>query len=849
MQRQISSLNYQRSFITLIILLITAIVVSAWQHITSLDIRSVEQSGLSVDIHSEYFVDKQSALSAEQALVEDYTEMPALDIPFDLGEADYWVKFQLKNRSERDQELVLHIDNVMLNVADIHHIALDGNIDSVASLDLKTPFPHYQLTLPPFASKALLVKLNAFGTPDVPLVWYSQDNYKKLERLARTLFGAAIGVLAIIALYNLVIYAAIKDPVYLVYIGYLLSAFVVLATVNGFGYLLFTPEVQLWFTRNSLFFHYYLVIFILLFALYFLKYNETGGALYKIGIASVFVLIALSVVGQFLPHSLQVQVFFSLPPIFYLYSLALLILKLRSHFSWARFYFLSWISLLTGAAIQPLVLLNYLDYSFLLKNAFLLAVVIEIVLMGFALAERMRRHEIERVNEISYDMNTGIPRKVILEKAVSRLICEGVKSIRVAVIKPEHIDRISLYVNDAMNTELLKQISRKLSPLFAYNDAIEPITFKGEKLALISTTSLGFIINESKNKQPIDTIIESISTLVGEAYQIESLNIPLKALVGIANYPENGHQSFVLVNRAQFALSEAEQSSKRWAYFEQHNSDKTGYRLQLASDINQALRNGEFALYHQPQIDLKTMRVCGSECLMRWNHPDEGFIPPEIFIPIAEDMGLINQLTFWVIGTALAQHKEILGQGYKRHMVSINISGKDITADGFYEFVLEALKESEVPPSRIAFELTESATITDNNTALDVISRLNELGITISIDDFGTGYSSMAYVSTLPLQELKIDRQFVENVGEDEKQQTIAKTMVSMAKGLGLEVVAEGINSQSDEDTMRLFGCDIGQGYFYAKPMAFSDYQEWLKDEINGRSPAPLEGEFIPRSV
>ncbi|MFD2167978.1 EAL domain-containing protein [Thalassotalea euphylliae] len=804
----------------------------------------------SVKITTSYLLDDQGQFSADVVTrnLNAFKAVEPEDIPFSLDTIGYWVKFTITNKEFVSQQLTLHIDNTMLTRVNVYQ-ATNGVFNDVKnSVDYHSAFPVLNVEIAELASSEYLLYLETGGPPYIALTWYSDKQFDTKKSQTRLLFGVVIGIFVVMALYNLVIYIAIKDKVYLAYLSYLISSFVVLSSVNGFGYVLFPVTVQNWINSYSLFFHYYLISSLLLFTVFFLKYDEPKGTIYKISTATVVILIAMSFSTQPLSHALQAKIFFSIPPVFYLFSLFLVIKRIKKQFAWAKFYFLSWIPLLIGAAVQPLVLLNHIEYSFLTRNAFLIAVIIEIALMAFALAERMRRHEIDRVNEISYDRVTSIPRKIMLEKAINEKIDSGCKQLSVLVIKPEHIERISLYVNDAMNRALFKRMYKKLAPLFVYNDAVIEIGRNGEKIALIGGKSLGILIDHRKAQQPLETLISSINILVEEAYSIEGLDIPLKSIVGVSHYPEHGAEAYVLLNRAQLAMTDAELSHARWAEFAEHQSDQAGYRLQLAADMNTAIEKDDFELFHQPQIDLKTMRVCGSECLLRWTHQKEGAISPAVFIPIAEDMGLINKLTRWVVKRSFTQHKAILESGYKNHVVSINVSGKDIMSEGFYEFIEQSLEAAELPANRVALELTESATITDNDFALEVIERLSNLGLTISIDDFGTGYSSLAYITKLPFQELKVDRQFVEGVNSDKKRMTIAETTVRMAKGLGLDVVAEGINSQEDEDTLRGFGCDIGQGFYYAKPMPHAEYIAWLGTERYGRGPGPLEGEFIPKA-
>ena len=646
--------------------------------------------------------------------------------------------------------------------------------------------------------------------------------------------------------YNFVLYFAIKDKVYLVYIGYLLSSFIVLAGVTGYGYLIFSKEIQYLIHQYVMFAHFFLVLFLLLFSLFFLRYDQSKNIIYRVGISFCILLAVLALYSLSLDKVAQAKVFFSIQPIFVLFSLVIISNRVSKDFSWARFYFISWIPFLAGAAIQPLVLLNYVDSTFLTRNAFLFAIMIEVTFMAFALAERMRRNDQDRLHGISYHDLNDLPRRSMLESSMNEFKISGQNNFTLLIIKPEHIEQISLYIDDKANAALFKRLSQRLSSLFIHNDAIVSLSSKNEKICFLENNCLAIIVKKNKNQQELSILVKSIQQLISETFQINELKLPLSAVIGAANYPEHGDANYLLINHALIAASDAQLLYGRWAYYQSEKSDQTSHLLKLAADLKEAIEQDTLEIYHQPQIDLKTLRVCSSECLIRWNHKSEGFISPVVFIPLAEDLGLINQLTLWVIKRSLIQHKQILINN--NHMVSINISGKDIAYEHFFNNALTIIEESEIPAEKIILELTESASISHNQQSLDLIQKLSDLGFTISIDDFGTGYSSMAQVSHLPFQELKVDRQFVENVNDDKKRKTIAEATVKMAKGLGLEVVAEGINSQEDEDTLRSFGCDIGQGYYYAKPMPIEDYLDWLALQNNGRTQkrVDLDGEFIP---
>jgi EAL domain-containing protein (putative c-di-GMP-specific phosphodiesterase class I)/GGDEF domain-containing protein len=846
-------------FIFCISLALFFILNSVWKFISNIDDLSFSHDSSIVTSEFSYYVDHKNNFDIKTLFNKKEPERvfrPSLpnDIPYDLGNQSYWIKVNITNNTPVSQNIVLHADNSMLAFFDVYRI--NSTIKNVQVVTQQKPslkqekildlFPHIGFSLPENSSIQLITHLKSNGPPNVPLILYDKKQFGKRIDYTQIVYGVFIGIILLMSAYNFVLYFAIKDKVYLVYIGYLLSSFIVLAGLTGYGYLIFSKHVQYLIHEYLLFTHFFLVLFLLLFSLFFLRYDQFKNNIYKITMVFSIFLVVLSLYSLSLDNVAQAKLFFSIQPFFILFSLFIISKRLSKDFAWARFYFISWIPFLAGASIQPLVLLNYIDSTFLTQNAYLFAVMIEITFMAFALAERMRRNDQDKIHGISYHELNDLPRKTMLENAMTALHLSGQNNFSVLVIKPEHIEQISLYINDKANAALFKRLSQRLSSLFIHNDAIVTLAGKNEKISFLQNNCLAIIVNKKKNQQELPILVKSIQQLISETFQINELKLPLSAAVGIANYPEHGEANYLLINHALLAVNDAQLLYDRWAYYQSEKSDQTSHLLMLAADLKDAIEQDTLEVYHQPQIDLKTLRVCSSECLIRWNHKTEGFISPEVFIPLAEDLGLINQLTLWVIKRSLMQHQQILTK--HNHMVSINISGKDIAYEHFFNNALTIIEESEIPAEKIILELTESASISHNKQSLDLIQKFSDLGFTISIDDFGTGYSSMAQINHLPFQELKVDRQFVENVNDDKKRKTIAEATVKMAKGLGLEVVAEGINSQEDEDTLRSFGCDIGQGYYYAKPMPIEDYLDWLDLQNNGRTQkrVDLDGEFIP---
>lgn len=850
-------------------MILCAITVSFACLIHEIDQKNINESNSAFTINSSYYIDENNNLDINNILSNaKFIESDLNSIPYALAQQSYWIKLSLHypigntkitaNLQESfvedssSEQLILMAEHSMLNTFIVYELS---TLTAPKKVFHKLPnpkkssqsvYPYARLQLNQFGHSEYLIKVKNSGPPNIPLQLFTPQDFEQRLLLSQLIYGAFIGILIIIAIYNLVLYFAGRDKVYLLYIGYLLSAFAVLSSLTGYGYFLFSEKVMQFLNKHLIFTDFLLIIFLLLFTIYFLRYDRLKHWAYKVSLAFAVMVSLLGLYSLFLDELAQTKLFFSLQPLFYIVALYLIFNRLKQDFSWARFYFISWLPLLIGAVIQPMVLLNQLEYSFLTGNAFLFAIMIEVSFMAFALADRIRRNEQEKLTMIAYHQSNHLPRQTNLEHKISQMLKDEHQNFTVMVIKPEQFQRIELYIDEQTRIQFIQGLNQKLSSLFRFNDAVLNITDQFEKLCYLENCSLALVIDNAQNEQDIELFINSIQQAAHDVFYIKNLKLPLSAYVGLADFPEHGSSSASLISNASIAANNAESSLSKWAYFAHKDSENSPSSIQLAIDLEQAITNQGFELFHQPQIDLKTNKVCSSECLIRWNHPVLGAISPDVFISVAEDFGLMPSLTLWVVETALSQQAALSEHTGLNHMVSINISGKDLIQANFIDDVSKIISRSDIKAEKIIFELTESISFAQNNIAIQTIDKLIELGITISIDDFGTGYSSLSQINQLPFQELKIDREFVENVCSDNKRKVIAETAVKMAKGLGLEVVAEGINSTLDEDTLRSFGCDIGQGYYYAKPMSYENYLNWLKHLSNGQIPASLEGDYLP---
>lgn len=769
------------------------------------------------------------------------------NVPWSFQQQAYWLRIVINNSDDKQTNLVAHFDNPMLDQLSIFQVGASDEIikqQKQGDKQLKSHFkqriiPHFNFQVGPFERSTLYLRIATTGIANTPINIYQQSDFSILVQKKHMLWGAFIGILLVIGLYNLLLFFAIKDVVYLIYNGYIFAVLALMGAVFGYGFYLLPEPMQLIFNLQVVGLNCLVAIFVLLFLIYFLRFQIEKKWPYWSAIGTILILSLLFIISLWLPEYRSAPLFFILIPWVYVICLLLIFQRLRAGVMWGKLYIYSWLPLLVGAAIQPLVLTGAIEYSFLSHHAFMIAVLVEIVLMAMALADRMRFQEEQLIYHATHELNSGLPNITLLERFISKLLLTD-EQFATCLLEIDNYQTLAPFIATKELQKLEKQVVNDILPLLNEHHRVASISRRAGKksaLAKVADGRLMFIFKTAERKQ-LSRFLKVLQSQIVSELQLDGLLIEVKTNIGIC---------FRLNEKADFSANEFIQHSL--AAIEQHNEKELGLHyyhdlqvinikehLTLACDLQKALRENQLQLYHQPQIELVSGSVFGSELLLRWNHPEHGFIPPQVFVAMAEDMGLINQLTRWVIKCALQQLLFLHAHQYLSHHVSINISAKDIVHPHFLTYVQEMMTEFNVPRDIIIFELTESVMVTDFALLESLIVSLNKLGIHVSIDDYGTGYSSLNYISQLQFDELKIDKAFVLDLHLSQRNLTIVKTTIDMAKNLNLKVVAEGVESKLIEQKLIESGCDIGQGYYYSQPLPLEKYLLWLDNYRGERS-------------
>ena len=438
---------------------------------------------------------------------------------------------------------------------------------------------------------------------------------------------------------------------------------------------------------------------------------------------------------------------------------------------------------------------------------------------GLQLMQAAVQSRDQSIRRLAYaDSLTGLMNRTAFGAALGRTLAEaGGAPIAVAVINLDRFRRINEHLGYSVGDAVLSKMAARLAAVPSVESAVARLA--ADQFAAFAPL---------RSAAALQAWGTSLVIALSEPVFVEAQPIDITATLGLAVAADGVNSADELMRCADLALEHARREKRALAVYGEALKPAARDQLSLLGELRHAVEHDELRMFFQPKVELKTGRVAGAEVLLRWQHPTRGLLGPADFIPFAEQTGFIRRLTRWTLDHAMAQGAQWQRAGMALGL-AVNISVEDVGDVRLDARIATMLTRHQLPPALLTLELTESGFIEDPTQALRVLDAIAALGVSLSIDDFGTGYSSLSHLARMPVHEVKIDRSFVQGLESDPEFAPLVRSAIDMGHGLGLKVVAEGIETEEAALRLRDFGCDVAQGYWYAKPMPLAAFESWLE--------------------
>jgi diguanylate cyclase (GGDEF)-like protein len=414
-----------------------------------------------------------------------------------------------------------------------------------------------------------------------------------------------------------------------------------------------------------------------------------------------------------------------------------------------------------------------------------------------------------------------LPNRVLLEDCLAQAIAQAdrdQRSFAIMVCDLDRFKRVNHSLGHKAGDQLLQEVARRLTDVVQPTDTVARIG--GDEFVLVGSGS----------DDALQLAARTIAALEAPVC-IDGIDVHTSPNIGIAHYPEDGATIEALLAHADAAMHSAKQRGRGNVERYVPGMDAgTAARVQLESDLHTAIALKQFELYYQPKVDTCTGAVRSAEALIRWVHPKRGIVSPVEFIPLAEECGLIAVIGEWVIWEACRQMRVWQDAGMPSLRVSVNLAALQFRESGLVDSIRRALDDAGLQARYLEVELTESAVMSDPEQSVAILEQLSAMGVLVSVDDFGTGYSSMSYLRRFPIDKLKIDRVFINEITTRPEDASIVRAIVSLAHSLNLKVVAEGVETAAQLDFLKVVGCDEYQGYYFSRPLPAADFERLIRD-------------------
>lgn len=439
-----------------------------------------------------------------------------------------------------------------------------------------------------------------------------------------------------------------------------------------------------------------------------------------------------------------------------------------------------------------------------------------------------RRHTEEKIRYLAYyDALTDLPNRELLKDRLTLALAHAHRNgqmLAVIFLDLDHFKAINDTLGHSAGDQLLQEVAKRLLSCLR----------EGDTIARMGGDEFTLLLPQISQPEDATVVARKILEALSPSFQLEGHDLHITCSMGIALYPNDGQDAQALLKSADTALYRAKASGRNNYHFHTSTMNAKAFeRLILENGLRRSLSQGEFMIYYQPQISLHSKQIVGMEALLRWQHPELGLIPPIKFIPLAEETGLIVSIGEWLLYSVCAQNKIWQDTGFPPLRVAVNLSARSFKQQNLLETIKRVLRETRLDPNYLELELTESTLMENAEATIKTLQELKAMGIHLSIDDFGTGYSSLSYLKRFPIDTLKIDQSFVQDILIDSEDISIATLIIIIAHSLKLKVIAEGVETQEQLIFLRSQGCDEVQGYLFSQPLPVEAFTQFLREGEN----------------
>ena len=450
----------------------------------------------------------------------------------------------------------------------------------------------------------------------------------------------------------------------------------------------------------------------------------------------------------------------------------------------------------------------------------------------------------KKIQELAfYDHLTGLANRTLFKETLTDVISASIDSANLVAVLFLDIDRFKT-INDTLGHHigdlLLKSVGSRINAAISDSDLFFPNTHHhiDNYISRQGGDEFSIMLPNLSDPEQAGRLAGRINDSFSKVFKIQDHEIFISSSIGISLYPLDGCDADEVIKNADLAMYHAKDRGKNcFQYYKKDLNIKTYQRLEFENDVRKAIANEEFELYFQPQINMTDGKIIGAEALTRWHHYERGSVSPGEFIPVIEDLGLIEPFTDWVIRSAAHHQSELTALGLKKLTTAINISSKQFVQQEIPKKINNVLLQHNLSGEFLELELTESVLAEQNSETIEILGTLKKMGISISVDDFGTGYSSLVYLKVFPIDIIKIDRFFIKDIITSHQDASIVRAIIAMAKSMDMLVIAEGIETREQFLILREMGCDIGQGYLFSKAVSSHDFNKLVR---SGQRLCPL---------